>query len=171
MHGIAHELRAEWKLVALGLLGVAGCYAVVQWYGAGSSDSLPVALLLIPVMAVALWAGPWSTGITAAASVALGTMLFLTHDPQRDLSLRYAALILGCALATALAAARRRREDALSAQRTVLAMARRREEAERLMSAMLERLPELSGAATVDDVAERACRLAREVFGSDVASY
>lgn len=170
MGRMTQELRAGWPHLLLGLAGVAVCYALVRWYS-DQTASLPVAILLIPVMAVALWGAPWPTGLTAVAALAVGTVLFVAHEPQRDLLLRYIALLIGCVLATALAAARRRREDAIAEQKAELEIARRREASERLMADMLERLPELSGAATVDDVTDRACGLAREVFGADAASY
>ena len=155
-------------LVLLGLAGVALGAAIA--YSSGLS-SLPVVMLLIPVLAIALWAGPVVTGITAVAAATTGTALLVVMPPESYLWLRLAALVAGCALATALSGARRHREEAFAEQRAELSLARYRGESERLMAQMLERLPELSGARSIDDVTQRACRIARDLFDADAVSY
>lgn len=155
-------------LVVLGLAGVTVAAAVA--YAAGMT-SLPVVILLIPVMAVALWAGPVITGIAAAAAAAAGTVLLVTAPPQPYLALRLATLLVGCGLTTALSGARRHREEVMAEQRAELSIARHREESERLMTQMLERLPELSGARSIDEVTQRACHIARDFFDADAVSY
>ena len=163
-------MKGEHVPLLLGVAGVAAAYLLVRLYGS-QTISLPVAVLLVPVMAVALWAGPWATGTVAVLAAAAGTQLFLTTTTQADVHLRYGALILGCTLATALSGARRRRDEAIAEHRAELTIARRREDDERRTSRMLERLPELSGARSIDDVTDRACRIARDLFGADAVSY
>lgn len=153
MDDLRDDVRDELRHIALGLAGVAVCCAIALAF-ADSLLSLPVALLLLPVLALALWAGPVATGVTALSGAAIGAVLLMTHEQRPDDRVRFASLVIGCGLATALAVVRRRREDALAAQRTELELARRREESERLMAAMLDRLPELSGADTVDDLTD-----------------
>lgn len=162
--------RLDYRPLVLGAVGVAAAYAVVVVYGARST-SFPVAVLLLPVMAVALWAGPWVTGAVAVLAAAAGTQLFVRSMSQADAPLRYGALLVGCALATALSGARNHRDEVMAEHRAELLIARRREDAERQTIRMLERLPELSGARSIDDVTHRACRIARDLFGADVASY
>lgn len=162
--------KGEYGPLLLGVVGVVAAYVLVRLY-ASPTMSLPVAVLLVPVMAVALWAGPWTTGTVAVLAAVAGTQLFLSSTTQSDVQLRYGALILGCALATALSGARRHRDEAIAEHRAELTIARRREDDERQMIRMLERLPELSGARSIDDVTHRACRIARELFGADAVSY
>ena len=165
------ELRADLRPVLWGLLGVL-LATVLVLVAASSTDSLPVAVLLLPVMGAALVAGPVGAGVVAAAAIAVGGTMYAVGDyAGRDMALRYGALLLGSVLAVALADVRRRRDDRIVAQEAVLATAREQQRAEDLLGRMLDRLPELSGARDIADVAERACRIAREVLGAETASY
>ncbi len=168
---LGSELRADRRPVLWGLAGVV--VATVLVLSAGSTvAALPVAVLLLPVMGAALVAGPVGAGVVALASVGVGVAMYAVGDySSRDMQLRYGALVVGSALAVALAGVRRRRDDRIVAQEAVLATAREQDRAEELLAHMLDRLPELSGARDIADVAARACRIAREVLGAETASY
>ncbi|MFN8157037.1 MAG: PP2C family protein-serine/threonine phosphatase [Candidatus Nanopelagicales bacterium] len=165
------ELRHDLRPLLWGLAGVVVASALVLTW-ADDVVALPVAVLLIPVMGTALVAGAWATGTVAAVALLTGLGMYLVGDyASRDMQLRYAALLVGSALAVALAELRRRREETVVVQEAALARSLEQERAEALLVHMLERLPELSGARDIPDVAARACRIARDVFGAETASY
>lgn len=165
------ELRADRRPVLWGLAGVVVATVLVLTAGE-SVASLPVAVLLLPVMGAALVAGPVGAGVVALAAASVGGVMYAVGDYSgRDMQLRYGALVVGSVLAVALAGVRRRRDDRIVAQEAVLATAREQDRAEELLAHMLDRLPELSGARDIPDVAARACRIAREVLGAETASY
>jgi serine phosphatase RsbU (regulator of sigma subunit) len=168
---VRDELRTDLRPLLWGLAGVVVATAVVLTV-VDDVVSLPVAVLLVPVMGTALVAGAWSTGVVAAAAVAVALAMYALGDyASRDMQLRYGALLVGSAMAVALADLRRRREERIVVQEAALATGREQERAEELLVRMLERLPELSGARDIPDVATRACRIARDLFGAETASY
>ncbi|HET7900548.1 MAG TPA: PP2C family protein-serine/threonine phosphatase [Candidatus Nanopelagicales bacterium] len=165
------DLARDLRPLLAGLAGVVVVSVVVLTY-AHDVDALPVAALLIPVMAVALVAGAWATGAVALAAVLAGGAMYAAGDyAGRDMQLRYGALVVGSVLSVALSDVRRRREERTVAEEAALSTSREQERAEALLVQMLERLPELSGARDIPDVALRACRIARDVFGAETASY
>jgi len=164
------SLRADaWRIV-LGLVGLGIAALLVRTYGEGAS--LPIAVLLIPVTAMALIARPAGTAVVGLAAIGIGVVevssgLFASSDMR----LRFGALVVGSAIAVALALVRSRREEALAEREISLALARQQAEAQAIVGAMIEKLPPLAEAPDVPTVAAGACRLARELFGSDSASY
>lgn len=165
------ELGRDLRPLLWGLAGLVVATLLVLG-AAASVSSLPVAVLLIPIMGVALVAGPVATGVVAGASVLVGGAMYAVGDyADLDMQLRYGALLVGAVLAVALADLRRRREERIVVQEAAIARTREQERAEELLVRMLERLPELSGARDIPDVAARACRIARDVFGAETASY
>jgi Peptidase M50B-like len=159
------------RIVAAGLLGVAVAAGIALW---AAHDGQPAALsiLLIPVVVMALVSTPGATAIIALASLLVACAIYAVEAPQpADAPLRLGALFVLAVLVTALSDVRRRREDRIREQEAELAAARQREIAERLLVPMLERLPELAGARDIPEVALRACRIARDVFGAETASY
>jgi serine phosphatase RsbU (regulator of sigma subunit) len=173
-HGSAPSLgwsRADhWTFLAA-LAGLCLGLGLI-WAFSSSPTQRPIAVLLVPVLGVALGASVWVTASVALVAVSAGGVLFLTGDPtSADLRLRFGALLVGAALAVVFAGVRQRREQQLREHVAASSVARARAETERILSAMLSRLPELDAAADVQGVALRACSLGRELFGADHVSY
>ena len=165
------SLREDRLRLVWGFLGVI-VVTVLMHVFARDRSTLPISALLLPVMGMALISGSVATGLIGVTAVAIGTLEYAWGDyDSPDQRVRYATLVLGSIIATALAGARARRERALAEHRVEIDRARVRLEAEQLVSTMLESLPRLSAAADIPTAAAQACSLAREVFGSDAASY
>ena len=168
--GLAASLRRDRVRLLLGLIGVAIAAVIVRELGEGSS--FPVAVLLVPVMGTALIAGGAATAIVGAVAVLVGAIeawqgLFDTADTR----LRFGALVVGSLLAVALAFLRARRDEQLAQREVALALAEQQQAAQEIVTAMLDRLPTLTEAADIPTVAAATCRIARDLFGSDSASY
>ena len=166
-----HWPRDEAKVLLAGLTGLGLALALVGAFSS-SPTQRPLAVLLIPVLAIALVASWVSTAAVALLAVAAGGAMFATGDPASgDLRLRFAALLVGAALAVVFAVVRERREGELSEQVAAVAVGRARAETESILTVMLSRLPELDAAPDVEGVARRACPMARDLFGADHVSY
>lgn len=164
-------IARSWRALVLGLLGV-GAAAVILLVAAVDYQSPPVVVLLIPVMVMALVSTPIVTSVIASAAILVGWWAY-SHSPVNaaDEPVRFGSMFVLAGLAVALSVVLRRREDRIRRQEAELAAVRHHESAERLLVPLLERLPEMSGARDIPDVALRACHIAREVFGAETASY
>lgn len=168
--GLMASLRRDRVRLLLGLIGVAIAAVIVHELGEGGS--FPVAVLLVPVMGTALIAGGAATAIVGAVAVLVGGIeawqgIFSTTDMR----LRFGALIVGSLLAVALAWLRTRRDEQLAQREVQLALAEQQSAAQAIVTAMIDRLPTLTEAADIPAVAAATCRAARDLFGSDSASY
>jgi serine phosphatase RsbU (regulator of sigma subunit) len=171
VHRPAFADDVSWSAVLIGLLGL-GVATVLAVVVTDTGQSPPIGILLIPVLGLALFASPTATALVAVVAVLDGLVIYiLGGNGATDVPARFAILCVLTALAFVVSVVRRAREDRLRQQEAELAVAHERDTAERLLLPLLERLPELSGARDIPDVALRTCRIAREVFGADTASY
>lgn len=163
--------RSDARALVGGLIGVVVALVLITVFGS-SPNARPIALLLLPVLAVALVASTRTTVIVTVVAVALGTILVASGDSaSADLRLRFLALVVGVGFAIGFAVVRRRREDELREQAAARALTSVRAETESILGAMLSRLHELDEAADVEGVAHRACAMGRDIFGADHVSY
>lgn len=157
--------------LAGGLIGLIVGLGLIWAFGSGASER-PIAVLLIPVLGVALAASWVTTSVVALVAVVTGLALVMTGDQaSTDLRLRFATLVVGAGLAILFALVRQRHEAELEERAGAVAVTRAREETERMLRSMLSRLHELDDAADVDGVVHRACPMARDIFGADHVSY
>lgn len=165
------ERHYEGRALVGGVAGLAVALGLV-WVFSSSSTQRPLAVLLVPVLGVALVASSWTTLVVALLAVGSGGVLFMTGDPTNaDQRLRFLALVVGSALGVVFAVVRERRDVQLREQAGAVAVVAARVDTERILRVMLTRLPELDQAADVDGVARRACPLGRDLFGADHVSY
>jgi serine phosphatase RsbU (regulator of sigma subunit) len=162
--------RREGVRFALGLAGVGVALVIVLLTGTG--DAVPVNVLLIPVLVLAIFARPRTTAALAlVASVCGWVLLRLDGSLTAPERVRIGALAVGSVIAVVLAAVRTRRERAFTEQQYALAIAQQRADAEAISAAMTERMPSLTEAPDIHTVATTSCRIARDLFDSDSASY
>jgi serine phosphatase RsbU (regulator of sigma subunit) len=163
--------RGDARALLAGLAGLGVALGLVVAFGAGATQR-PIAVLLVPVLAVALVASAVTTSIVAMVAVAVGGVLVVTGDlGSADLRLRFAALVVGAVLAVVFAVVRQGREESLRVQAATIAVVQARAETESVLSVMLARLPELDAATDAEGVARRACPMGRDIFGADHVSY
>ncbi len=168
--GLMASLRRDRVRLLLGLIGVAIAAVIVRELGEGGN--FPVAVLLVPVMGTALIAGGPATAVVGAVAAVIGGIeawqgIFATTDMR----LRFGALVVGSLLAVALSGLRTRRDEQLAQREVQLALAEQQSAAQAIVTAMIDRLPTLTEAADIPAVAAATCRAARDLFGSDSASY
>lgn len=166
--------RASRFAVEVGI-GVAGVL-LVTWAVENISvggQSVSLAVLLVPVMCVALVGGTVETTTVAAFAVVIGTYGYLSsNDPGSAVAqVRYGALVVGCVLATLLTVVRQRRDRTIARKQAQLLATESRLQSEELINEILQRSPEMAVATTIPEAARRACELACDLFDCSAASY
>lgn len=165
------SLRHDAVALAVALVGVVAAEVLVRLLTHAGAQ-LPISILMVPVLCLALVAGGPATAVVAVAAVVFGVVEFERGDyATSELTLRLATLIIACAAAVALATGRSRRERTLRRQALALEGVRQREASEAVLSAMVDRLGELTAAPDVVSASRAACVLARDLFGADTVSY
>jgi serine phosphatase RsbU (regulator of sigma subunit) len=171
MNVLLSSVRRDAVRLVVALFGLVLAQVLLVAYG--DTIQMPVALLLLPVLGLALVAEGPATAVVAVAAIGLGwfdVQTSIGFEPA-FLQFRVAILVLGTVLAVALATARSSRELALGRQAQRLDMALARAETDAVVQAMVDRLPELTQVEDVRTTARLACSLARELFGADIVSY
>jgi serine phosphatase RsbU (regulator of sigma subunit) len=169
MDGMRRQWRrdARWAVAAFAVIA---CLVLASVLVHDRGGTIPAAYLLLPVLALALVAGPVATGVVGAVgAVALGFLYLLDPVPERPARFVAGVAIIGLAIAGS--GLRARRERALLAQTAALAVAGDHERARLVVQRMMDEAPGLSAADSIQGVAARAVRVAVDLFGADAASY
>ena len=169
MSRLLDDLRDDLIRLVLGLAAI--IVIVVAVVVADQRDvAIPVGYVLVPALGVALVAGPAATAIVSAAAVAA---IAVSHvlSPVGNEAARLASVVVILGLATAASEVRRRRERSLVAHAELLAVAREHDRTAHMTQRLLERTPELAGAADIPAVARRAASIGLDVFDATACSY
>lgn len=160
-----------WRPTVIGIAAVVLSLGLA-WVATTEGQPMPSGIMLIPVTVLALVSSVPATAITGLVAILLGAAVLGSTEGRTTTDVvRFAAFVVLTVLVTGLSEVRRRREIRIREQERELVLTRQRERADTLLRRMFERMPELSGARDINEVALRTCRIARDVFGADVASY
>ena len=164
------DLRSDLPRAAIGagLVVLAAVLAIGP--SIGGASPVPTGFVLVPVLGVAIVCGPLATALVGTVALAAFLVSYAVV-PTENWPLRFISVVLVVGLVVAGSAVRRRRERAIVRQAEQLAVARDHELTADVTQRMLDRVTELSGAATIEDVWRAAVAQGRELFGAALGTY
>ncbi|HET7901880.1 MAG TPA: SpoIIE family protein phosphatase [Candidatus Nanopelagicales bacterium] len=163
------DLRADSTRTVVGV-AVVVLVALVAIVLSVEGHAVPVGFTLIPVLGIALVSGPVSTAVVGLASLA-SFLVSYAVIPTPGWQLRFLSVAFIVALAVAGSVVRRRSERRIVRQAELLAVARDHELTAEVTQHMLERVTELSGAGSIEDVWRASVAQGRLLFGAAVGTY